>query len=296
MSAGAADAVTVVLCTRDRPALLGDAIDAIRAASRPQDQLVVVDSASRSAEACGPARQRGVTVLRADRPGLSRARNVGVAAATTGLVAFTDDDCRPGAGWVAALAAAFGDPTVGFATGRVEADRDTRIHVSCIVDDEPRRLGRDDDPFALGVGANMAVRRLALTGVGGFDERLGAGSALRAGEDVDLWWRLLQAGWAGGYVPDAEVVHVQWRSEGRALGLSYGYGLGAGALAAKAVRAGQPGGWALLGRRLWADGLRRSATDLRAGYQTGAVASALQALGCVVGAGRAALWRPNDRA
>lgn len=291
MSGSPSPALTVVLCTRDRAALLGDALDAIAAAVRPDDAVLVVDSASRDAAATEPARQRGVTVLRADRPGLSIARNVGLAAARTPVVAFTDDDCRPRPGWAAALARDFEDPTVGFVTGFVEADREARMAVSCMVDGGAHRYRRGDDPFHLGVGANMAVRTAAAAAVGGFDERLGAGAPLRAGEDVDLWWRLLQAGWEGSYAPDAEVTHVQWRSDGQALRLSYGYGLGAGALAAKAIRARQPGGWGLLRQRLWADGLRRAAADLAAGYQTGAVACVLQAAGSAVGATRAALWR-----
>jgi GT2 family glycosyltransferase len=290
-SASPGEAVTVVLCTRDRAKLLEGAVAAIQAALRPGDELVVVDSASVDPQAVAPAREARARVVRAERPGLSRARNLGVAAAATPLVAFTDDDCRPAPDWIERLVAGFEDPGVGFVTGRVDADRTGRMAVSCMVDPEPRRLRLGDDPFALGVGANMAVRAEAAAHVGGFDERLGAGAPLRAGEDVDLWWRLLHAGWEGRYRPDARVSHVQWRDDGAALRLSYGYGLGAGALAAKAVRARQPGGWALLSQRLWADGLARAGRDLRSGYQTGAVASALQAAGAVAGALRAVVRR-----
>jgi GT2 family glycosyltransferase len=283
--------MSVVLCTRDRPALLGDAVDAITASLHPGDELVVVDSASRDLGATEPARERGIRVVRVRQPGLSRARNAGVAAAASAIVAFTDDDCRPDVGWVDGLRAGFDDPAVGFVTGRVDADREGRLSVSCMVDDQPRSLRRGDDPFAFGVGANMAARRAAVLAVAGFDERLGAGASLRAGEDVDLWWRLVEAGWEGAYAPRARVTHVQWRSEGRALGLSYGYGLGAGALSVKAIRASRNGGWGLLGRRLWHDGLRRAAADLGSGYQAGAVASSLQAVGCAVGAARAFTWR-----
>ena len=284
-------AVTVVLCTRDRPELLHHAVGAITASLHPGDELVVVDSASRDVTAADAARARGIRVIRTRKPGLSRARNAGVAAARNPLVAFTDDDCRPEVGWVDALRAGFDDPAVGFVTGRVDADREGRLSVSCMVEDQPRRLRRGDDPFGFGVGANMAARRAAIAKVDGFDERLGAGVALRAGEDVDLWWRLVEAGWDGAYAPGARVTHVQWRSDGRALGLSYGYGLGAGALSVKAIRSGRTGGWGLLSRRLWRDGLRRAGADLASGYQAGAVASSLQALGCAVGATRALTWR-----
>lgn len=295
MTAAPDDRVAVVLCTRDRPALLADALDAVIGAVRAADEVVVVDSASADPGAVEPAHARDIPVVRLERAGLSRARNAGVAATTAPLVAFTDDDCRTAPGWAEAVAAGFRHPGTGFMTGRVEADRTGRMSVSCVVDEEPRRIRQGADPFTIGVGANMAMRRVALDGIGGFDERLGAGARLRAGEDVDAWWRLLNAGWEGAYAPGCVVTHVQWRSDAQALRLSYGYGLGAGAVAVKAVRARQPGGWALLRQRLWADGVRRAAGDLRDGYQSGALASLLQAAGAASGAAQALAWRSRPR-
>ena len=292
MSAG----VAVVICTRDRPELLGPAVAAVTAAVRPRDEVVVIDSASRDRRAVGPAHDAGVRVVRVEQAGLSRARNAGIAATSAPIVAFTDDDCRASTGWTAALSAPFDDPVVGFVTGRVEADREGRMSVSCMVDGEPRRMANGFDPFTAGVGANMAARRVALEGVGPFDVRLGAGARLRSGEDVDLWWRLLQAGWEGRYEPSAVVTHVQWRNDVQAMRLAYGYGLGAGALAIKAIRAGRAGGASLLAQRIFKDGFLRSGRDLLAGYQTGAAFSLLQAIGTVSGAAQAAGWRGRAEA
>jgi GT2 family glycosyltransferase len=283
--------VAVVLCTRDRPELLASALDAVAASVRPIDEVVVVDSASTDRGAVQAAHERDVRVVRVERPGLSRARNAGIAATSAPLVAFTDDDCRPAPGWTATIAAAFDRHETGFLTGRVLADRAGRMPVSCIVDADGRRISRGSDPFTVGVGANMAMRRVALDGVGGFDERLGAGARLRAGEDVDAWWRLLDAGWEGVYAPGCVVTHVQWRNDVQTMRLAYGYGLGAGALAVKAVRERRAGGGALLRRRLWTDGVLRSARDLRAGYQTGAAFALLQAAGTASGAVQALGWR-----
>ena len=282
--------VAVILCTRDRPHLLGDALDAVMAAIRPSDEVVVVDSGSTDPHAVDPARQCGVTVVRLQQPGLSRARNAGVEATSAPIVAFTDDDCRPAAGWAEVIARSFRDPGVGFMTGRAMADRVGRISVSCKLDEEPLHIAAAADPFSIGVGANMAMRRIALEGVGGFDERLGAGARIRAGEDVDAWCRLIDAGWEGRYDPGCIVTHVQWRSDAQALRLSYGYGLGAGALAMKGIRSGRPGSLGLLGQRLWADGVGRALSDLRHGYQSGAAASLLQAAGALSGALQAARW------
>jgi glycosyltransferase involved in cell wall biosynthesis len=281
--------LAVVICTRDRPELLRTAVRAALDAIRQEDELVVVDSASTQPGAVDPAREAGVRVVRAEKAGLSRARNLGIAATAAPLVAFTDDDCAPSSGWAAALSEPFDDARVGFVTGRVEASRTGRMSVSVMVDEEPRRMTAGFDPFLAGVGANMAVRRVACDGISGdgpgaFDERLGAGARLRAGEDVDLWWRMLDAGWHGVYEPRAVVTHEQWRNDAQAFRLAYGYGLGAGALAAKAMREHRVGGGAMLRRRLWADGVLRSLRDLRNGYQTGAAFSLLQAAGTVSGA------------
>jgi len=59
-------------------------------------------------------------------------------------------------------------------------------------------------------GACFLVRRAAFEQVGGFDE-----SYFMYAEDVDLCWRLGQAGWRVGYAPTAEVTHLQGVSTDR---------------------------------------------------------------------------------
>lgn len=51
-------------------------------------------------------------------------------------------------------------------------------------------------------GAFMAIRREALEQLGGFDEKY-----YMYVEDVDLCWRMWQAGWSVGFVPGTEVCH-----------------------------------------------------------------------------------------
>lgn len=53
-------------------------------------------------------------------------------------------------------------------------------------------------------GACLLFRRSAFEELGGFDE-----SYFMYAEDVDLCWRLGEAGWTVTYVPDAEVTHLQ---------------------------------------------------------------------------------------
>lgn len=258
--------VTVVLATRDRPHLLEGALIALADVLRPQDHLLVVDSASESPATLGLCKRLGVAVIRAVEPGTSLARNTGLAAATTDLVAFTDDDCLPSPGWTAALAKAFDEPGVGVVTGRVIADREVAAPVSLEESDVAR-------PFSepVGHGANCCFRRAALLAVGGFDERLGPGTPGRASEDVDAIRRVLSAGWQGRYVPSAVVVHRQWRTRGAAVARSFSYGRGQ-------VAAG--GSWRTA---VWRDALRPAGRDVRAGYVTGAAAGLMRAAGAATG-------------
>jgi GT2 family glycosyltransferase len=258
--------VTVVLATRDRPELLAAALDALAGAIRPRDRVLVVDSASSHDGTRQVCQDRGVELLRLEQPGTSRARNAGAAASTTELIAFTDDDCLPQPGWLAALAAAFDDPAVGLVTGRVLPDRPVGAPVSIEASTDARRF---DQP--VGHGANCGVRRAALEAVGGFDERLGPGTPGLAGEDADLMRRVLAAGWTGWYEPDAVVIHRQWRTRGASVRRSFAYGVGQ-------ARAG-----AGFKEAVWQDALVPAAWDARAGYLTGALAGLTRAAGALRG-------------
>lgn len=227
--------ISVVVCTRDRPALLEQSLDALAATIRPQDQLVVVDSASTDVAVRTVAREYSGVVVRCDLPGLARARNAGIAASDRGIIAFTDDDCLAAPSWAHVIAERFdADLSVGFVTGRVESDRAVGVPISVLTDVTPRSFTSPDDLVGVGHGANMAFRRAALADIGGFDELLGAGAVFPAAEDIDAFWRVLRTGWRGDYSPDSTVTHVQWRSKADKLRVQYGYGRGEGALTAKA--------------------------------------------------------------
>jgi hypothetical protein len=83
-------------------------------------------------------------------------------------------------------------------------------------------------PWHVGTGGNFAVTRTAFLAAGGNDERLGTGAPGRGGNDLDLFYRLLNTGVTARYEPDLLVHHervtaaeyVQRRN-------SYGYGVGA---------------------------------------------------------------------
>ena len=250
--------ITVVVATRDRPELLKGALAAVNRVLRQSDGLIVVDSASRDAAAISQiASHAGATLIRCDEPGSSRARNAGWRAASTVIVAFTDDDCLPCDQWVDALVATFERaPLASFVTGRVvpkfTGSPHARLHLAVTSREQSAVFDGNDDATDIGHGANMAWRKRALEELGGFDEGLGPGTVLRAAEDVDAFWRVLKHGGSGVFEPRATVAHRQWRSRSHQLRVCFGYGVGSGALAVKRWRLehGVKGPETVLSRRI----------------------------------------------
>jgi glycosyltransferase involved in cell wall biosynthesis len=226
-------ALTVVVPTRDRPAHLAACLEALSLVVGDDDEVVVVDSASVAPVAVAA---EGVRVIRLDEPGTSRARNAGWRSASHDVVAFVDDDVRVAPGWADAVRNAIVDPSVAFVTGRL-APGGPAERLVAVKDDDAAAVLDASTAGTLGHAANLAVRRSALVAVGGFDERLGPGSRFRAAEDLDLFDRLLAAGFVGRYEPTASGVHDQWRDRRQLLALDWGYGIGAGARLAKLARA-----------------------------------------------------------
>ena len=175
--------VTVVIPVRDRPAELARCLAGL--ADAPW--VIVVDDGSRDQAAISSvAASAGATVLR--RPvngGPAAARNTGLAAADTPLVAFLDSDCVPGPGWLDALLPHFADPAVGAVAPRIvphEAGRSwlARYEGASSTLDMGQRpsIVRPGSRVPYVPGAALVVRK----------EAAGAGFAedMQVGEDVDF--------------------------------------------------------------------------------------------------------------
>ena len=230
--------VTVVVCTRDRPALVRTAVKSILEARGVPQELVVVDQSERMTDDLEPLAAGSECVvrhLRLSETGLSRARNAGVDAASCDVVAFVDDDVVVAADWLVELVRSL-DPAARVATtGRVligDAEVPNALEPSSAVSSRPAeyagRLPRD-----VLAGGNMAVPRRAFAEIGTFDERLGAGAAYPAADDNDFGYRLLEAGYRIRYVPKATVYHRAWRPGADYLRLRWCYGIGQGGFYAK---------------------------------------------------------------
>jgi len=244
--------VTVAVATCGRPASLARCLQAIAAGTvRPLEVIVVdqapSDEARAAAQDCAGLRAR---YLEQPRLGLSASRNLALATVTTPLLAVTDDDCAPHEGWIAALAVSFARPPAPAAvTGPIVALGPQRpgthavsLRTSLVACDHRGRTL----PWDVGSGANFAASTALLGRLGGWDERLGVGSAGRAAEDADLLYRLLRGGATVRYAPEAVVAH-EWQTLDQRRRSRSSYGFGVGALCGLWLRSGDPYAARMLG-------------------------------------------------
>jgi len=194
--------VSVVVPTYRRPDLLRRCLAALAAqdlSPTAYEVIVADDAASPDTRALvegqarrGPVRLRYVPVT--GRHGPAAARNAGWRSAEGEVLAFTDDDCVPDAGWLSAGLAAFTDDASGVC-GRIVMPLPPAP-----TDYEKNEAGLEIAECAT---ANCFYRREAVEAAGGFDERFTA--AWR--EDSDLFFTLLEQGRTIVRAPKAVVVH-----------------------------------------------------------------------------------------
>lgn len=214
----AAPLISAVVCTYRRYDALAACLAALRAQTLPAGacEIIVVDNGEDEAGRAAFAWPGEVRLIVADRPGLSHARNLGVAAARGGIVAFIDDDALAPPGWLAAfLCAAREAPDAGALGGRVtpiwpqsRPDWLDPWHDGflSIVDrgDAPRALAADEWL----AGTNIAFTAAALRDAGPFAEHLGRfPGALLGNEEIALVARLRAHGWSVRYDPRIVVRH-----------------------------------------------------------------------------------------
>jgi mycofactocin system glycosyltransferase len=202
-------AITVVIPVRDRHPELARCLAGLgyaHAADRPP--VIVVDDASADPVAIAEIAARyGARVIR--RPvngGPGAARNTGLAAAATELVAFLDSDCVPAPGWLDRLLPHFADPAVGAVAPRI-VPHQAGLSWLARYEGASSTLDMGARPSIVRPGARVSyvpgaalVARRSAAGAGFAD-------GMFVGEDVDFIWRLTAAGWRVRYEPSATMGH-----------------------------------------------------------------------------------------
>lgn len=248
--AGPLPLVTIAICTKDRPA----GVERLLTSLQEQEsalpigsagiEIVVVDNApsdDRMRELA--SRYSHVRYVREVRPGLNFARNRALKEARGKILTFLDDDVIVDQHWAAGLANAWSEnPDAGAFTGQVlpmELETEAqiiferrcgfrhgfdRVRYGSVLPGNPLYPGGNG---VLGAGANMAFNVDILQRLGGFDEALDTGAVVPGGGDLDIFYRVVRAGYVLVYEPRFLVFH-QHRRDMKSLHRQYrrSWGLG----------------------------------------------------------------------
>ncbi|MGI9284552.1 MAG: glycosyltransferase family 2 protein [Pseudomonadales bacterium] len=225
-----APSLSIAICTRDRPQL---AIACVRSVSNQFSsaavggsfrEIIVVDNApSDDRTRCALEAFPDVHYVHEPKAGLNFARNRAIAVARGDLIAYVDDDVVIDSGWLRGLLNAVSDnPDAGAFTGQIlPLELVTEAQILFELRGGFRRgfaRVRYDSNWRGGVlypcragmfgnGANMAFRRDVLERLGGFDEALDTGPELPGGGDMDIFYRVVRAGYPLVYDPQYLVFH-----------------------------------------------------------------------------------------
>ncbi|HVB38743.1 MAG TPA: glycosyltransferase, partial [Vicinamibacterales bacterium] len=217
--------VSVVVCAYNAADTLEDCLTSIERLTYPDFEVVVINDGSRDRTGAIAHAHVGprLRVIDIANGGLSAARNVGLAAAQGEVVAYTDADVRVDPDWLTYLVQPFLTSDVVGSGGPNVVPTDDPWVAQCVARGPggPTHVLLDDRIAEHVPGCNMAFRREALLAIGGFNPIY-----LRAGDDVDVCWRLQARGWKIGFAASALVWHhhrasvaAYWRQQ-----LGYGEG------------------------------------------------------------------------
>ena len=213
-------AVSVVVCSYNGGATLDQCLTSLGELRYPNYEVVLVDDGSTDDTRAIVARHPWVRAIHQENKGLSAARNVGRLAATGEVIAYTDSDCYADPDWLALLvaalqrsdAAAVGGPNLSPEDGRVPA-------LVAASPGQPTHVLETDVIAEHVPGCNMAFYAWALDEIDGFNPVY-----RKAGDDVDVCWRIQQAGYWITFAPGAFVWHHRRQTPRAYLRQQAGYG------------------------------------------------------------------------
>ena len=202
--------ISIVIPVKDRAGELERCLSSLERLDYPEKlrEIIVVDDGS-SDESPAVASRFGCRLVATDEPGSgpAAARNLGVSVARGEILAFIDSDCTASTGWLRELVGSFSDPAMAAVGGLVDGMRDAglldryeAVMSSLTLGTRALTGAAGDDTFYL-PSCNLLVRAEAFRSLAGFCPDL------HVGEDVDLSWRLRDAGWRISYLPAGRIWH-----------------------------------------------------------------------------------------
>jgi len=198
--------VSIIIPTLNGGARIGKCLGALgEQTAGTEAEILVVNDGSRDNTTEVVARYPGVRLVTQSNAGPAAARNRGALEARGEIILFTDDDCVPAPGWLAAMTGPFSDPHVVGVKGvyRTRQNRLVARFVQIEYEDKYRLMSdlpRIDfiDTYSAG------FRRDRFLEVKGYDTRFPVACA----EDVELSYRMSARGWTMKFIPAAVVYHT----------------------------------------------------------------------------------------
>jgi glycosyltransferase involved in cell wall biosynthesis len=256
--------LTVAICTKDRPENLARCLESLvklQTPNKPEGspcfEILVVDNAPSDEQTKElVASLSTVRYVREPKPGLDFARNRGLEEATGDLLAFLDDDVVVDRQWLDGLMEAWAEnPDAAAFTGLV-LPYELATEAQILFEErggfrrgfEKIRYGQilPGNPLhpcgagIFGAGCNMAFRREILLKLGGFDDALDTGAPLPGGGDLDIFYRVIRAGYPLVYEPQYMVFHQHRREYEKLRRQYWTWGLGFMAFVVKSYQSDPP--------------------------------------------------------
>ncbi len=214
--------VSIVVASYNGERTLDSCLKSLQHLNYPAYEVLLVDDGSTDSTESIARRYPEVQYIKHEQnQGLSVARNTGIAAATGEIVAFTDSDCRADEDWLHYL---IGDllnsPFTGIGGHNLLPTEDSWV-AACVMASPggPAHVMITDRLAEHIPGCNMAFYKWALDDIGGFDPLF-----RKAGDDVDVCWRLQQQGYQLGFSPGGFVWHYRRATTRDYIKQQLGYG------------------------------------------------------------------------
>lgn len=212
--------VSLIICTRNRCAHLARNLAHLCTIGPPEtlNEVIVVDNGSSDATPdvvahFGARVAQPVLYVHEGKPGLGRARNAGIRAASGDLLVFSDDDCYFDDRYFDLLPQLIDPEIYGYGGGQILlADERDDPRVANLRLNGRRNLPANSYCLAPGViqGANVVFTRRVFDVAGPFRDDMGAGTPFPC-EDIEMATRASNAGFVGALFPELVVYHDHGR-------------------------------------------------------------------------------------
>ncbi len=213
--------VSVVVASYNGAKTLKSCLDSLSRLNYPDYEVILVDDGSTDTTQNIAANYPKIRNIKQVNLGLSVARNTGIHAATGEIVAFTDSDCRADEDWLYYLIGDLLNSKFTGIGGHNFLPPEDSLTAACVMTSPggPAHVMLTDRLAEHIPGCNMAFYRWALLEIDGFDPIY-----RKAGDDVDVCWRLMQRGYRIGFSSAGFVWHYRRSTVQAYLKQQQGYG------------------------------------------------------------------------